>query len=142
MEKKKKVTPLPFWHKSDLYPPDVFSLSVWCIFNCAAVFPLPLFIVSNSQRGFAVGEGRECAGMMKEVLFISSDSLGFVWKHQTFFFIYIYKFPLYLNELAYSSFPHFPYMGYCKDCMMVICGGSCAARSCARLLFKQRLMNW
>lgn len=27
-KKKKKVTPLPFWHKSDLYPPDVFSLSV------------------------------------------------------------------------------------------------------------------
>lgn len=74
---------------NQIFTRQMFSLSVCDAFLTALQCSL-FFIVSNSQRGFAVGQGGEGAGMMKEVLFISSDSLGFVWKHQTFFFIYIY----------------------------------------------------
>lgn len=73
--------------------------------------------------------------MMKEVLLYFKRFIGVCVETSNIFFIYIYKFPLYLNELAYSSFPHFPYMGYCKDSMMVICRGSCAALSQLRQAF-------
>lgn len=102
---------------NQIFTRQMFSLSVWCIFNRSAVFCL--FIVSNSQRGFIVCEGffGEGVGGWKSFLFeaVHWGLCGNIKRASIILFP-----PILLNLLAYSSCPHYSYVGYWEGCMMVI----------------------
>lgn len=128
---------------NQIFTRQMFSLSVWCIFNRSAVFCL--FIVSNSQRGFIVCEGffwGGCRGM--KVLFISGCALGFMWKHQTRLNYFISP-----HTVEFISIFIMPPLFICRilgrlydgNSWSVPAHGVCAAHSSIRLLFKERLIN-